>query len=142
MLSTTSNDDRAGGGVRVDVEQYLFGLLMLAGELVSWRQASEFPTQCLCAQARFAVNAVAAGDCVRPVHIHRFVSQLDQSFRLLNLKNDNLRRKFDALKYDMQKVEQVVYDLTIRQLTPTQEQLRECACANSNGRLLTQFITF
>ena len=74
-------------------------------------------------QARFAVNAVAGGDYARAVHIHKFVTGLDQSFRLLNLKNDSLRRKFDALKYDVQKVEQVVYDLTIRQLKPTEEDV-------------------
>ena len=37
-------------------------------------------------------------------------------FRLLNLKNDGLRKKFDSLKYDMKKVEEVVYDLSIRGL--------------------------
>ena len=37
-------------------------------------------------------------------------------FRLLNLKNDGLRKKFDSLKYDMKKVEEVVYDLSIRNL--------------------------
>ena len=34
--------------------------------------------------------------------------------RLLNLKNDNLRKKFDSIKYDLKKVEEVVYDLSIR----------------------------
>ncbi len=37
-------------------------------------------------------------------------------FRLLNLKNDGLRKKFDSLKYDLKKVEEVVYDLSIRNL--------------------------
>ena len=37
-------------------------------------------------------------------------------FRLLNLKNDNLRKKFDGIKYDLKKVEEVVYDLSIRGL--------------------------
>ena len=37
-------------------------------------------------------------------------------FRLLNLKNYGLRKKFDSLKYDMKKVEEVVYDLSIRNL--------------------------
>ena len=36
--------------------------------------------------------------------------------RLLNLKNDNLRKKFDGIKYDLKKVEEVVYDLSIRGL--------------------------
>ena len=37
-------------------------------------------------------------------------------FRLLNLKNDSLRKRFDALKYDVKKIEEVVYDLSIRGL--------------------------
>lgn len=71
-------------------------------------------------QARFSVNSVTEGDYSRPVEIHAFLTQLDGGFRLLNLKNDGLRKKFDALKYDMQKVEHVVYDLTIRGLKPNQ----------------------
>ena len=35
---------------------------------------------------------------------------------MLNLKNDNLRKKFDGIKYDLKKVEEVVYDLSIRGL--------------------------
>lgn len=70
-------------------------------------------------QARFAINSVAAGDNARPFQIATFLADIDAKFRLLNLKNDNLRKRFDALKYDVQKVEHVVYDLTIRGLKPT-----------------------
>jgi Translin family len=35
---------------------------------------------------------------------------------MLNLKNDTLRKKFDSIKYDLKKVEEVVYDLSIRGL--------------------------
>ena len=49
--------------------------------------------------------------------ISSFVSELDTAFRLLNLKNDFLRKRFDGLKYDVKKIEEVVYDLTIRGLT-------------------------
>ena len=69
-------------------------------------------------QARFAVNAVVSGDPGRPVRVSRFLAELDAGFRLLNLKNDMLRKRFDTLKYSVQKVEGVVYDLTIRSLVP------------------------
>jgi hypothetical protein len=36
----------------------------------------------------------------------------------LNLRNDILRRKFDSLKYDLKRCEDVVYDLTLRGLAP------------------------
>ena len=32
------------------------------------------------------------------------------------MKNDTLRNKFDGIKYDLKKVEEVVYDLSIRGL--------------------------
>jgi hypothetical protein len=35
----------------------------------------------------------------------------------LNLRNDQLRRRFDSLKYDLKRCEDVVYDLTLRGLT-------------------------
>ena len=44
------------------------------------------------------------------------MSELDSAFRLLNLKNDAVRKRFDGLKYDMKKVEEIVYDLRIRGL--------------------------
>lgn len=44
------------------------------------------------------------------------MAELNAGFRLLNLKNDSLRKRFDALKYDVKKIEEVVYDLSIRGL--------------------------
>lgn len=66
--------------------------------------------------ARFSVNVVTHGDYSRPPRIATFLSDLGGGFRLLNLKNDTLRKKFDSLKYDMKQVEKVVYDLSIRGL--------------------------
>lgn len=64
------------------------------------------------------MNSVTSGDYVRPIEISRFVNELNAGFRLLNLKNDSLRKRFDALKYDVKKIEEVVYDLSIRGLKP------------------------
>ncbi|XP_032791762.1 translin [Daphnia magna] len=86
-------------GFHLDVEDYLSGLLQLASEL-----------------SRLAVNSVTAGNYDLPIRISRFVSELNGGFRLLNLKNDSLRKRFDALKYDVKKIEEVVYDLSIRGL--------------------------
>ena len=76
---------------------------------------------CVNFQSRLAVNSVTAGDFHRPMRISKFVAELDAGFRLLNLKNDTLRKRFDGLKYDLKKVEEVVYDLTIRGLKPVEE---------------------
>ena len=80
------------------------GLLQLASEL-----------------SRFAINSVTLGDYDRPLHISRFVADMNAGFRLLNLKNDGLRKRFDALKYDVKKIEEIVYDISIRGLRPAVE---------------------
>ncbi|QQP57141.1 Translin, partial [Caligus rogercresseyi] len=64
--------------------------------------------------ARFTVTSVTRRDYKRPLQIAAFLNELNAGFRLLNLKNDGLRKKFDSLKYDIKKVEGVVYDLSIR----------------------------
>lgn len=87
--------------LHLDLEDYLMGLLNLATEL-----------------SRFAVNSVTHGDYNRPLQISKFVAELNAGFRLLNLKNDSLRKRFDALKYDVKKIEEVVYDLSLRGLVP------------------------
>lgn len=95
-------------GFHLDLDDYLMGLLMLASEL-----------------SRLAVNAVTAGDFGRPIRIANFLGELDSGFRLLNLKNDSLRKRFDGLKYDLKKVEEVVYDVTIRGLKPAEHATSE-----------------
>ena len=71
---------------------------------------------------RYALNCVTAGDYQSPLAIAKFIGDLDAGFRLLNLKNDNLRKRFDGLKYDLKKCEEVVYDITLRGLVPRQQQ--------------------
>ncbi|XP_036820434.1 translin-like [Oncorhynchus mykiss] len=87
-------------GFHLDVEDYLAGVLIMASEL-----------------SRLAVNSVTAGDYGHPLRIS---NELDSGFRLLNLKNDPLRKRYDGLKYDVEKIE-VVYDLSIRGVTKEQE---------------------
>uniref|UniRef100_A0A182TR11 Translin n=1 Tax=Anopheles melas TaxID=34690 RepID=A0A182TR11_9DIPT len=86
-------------GFHLDIEDYLVGILQLASEL-----------------SRYAVNSVILGDYEKPLTISKFVADLNSGFRLLNLKNDSLRKRFDALKYDVKKIEEIVYDISIRGL--------------------------
>ncbi|XP_023946061.1 translin [Bicyclus anynana] len=92
-------------GFHLDLEDYLIGLLCLCSEL-----------------ARLAVNSVTRGDCEKPLQISKFVIELDAGFRLLNLKNDHLRKRFDALKYDVKKIAEVVCDLNIQGLPKPEAQ--------------------
>ncbi|KAK6332477.1 hypothetical protein TWF730_004145 [Orbilia blumenaviensis] len=96
-------------GVRVNVkdtdvfhltlEEYLHSLITMIEEL-----------------ARLAVNSVTLGDYQRPMLISRFVKDLHAGFQLLNLKNDSLRKRSDGIKYQVKKIEDVVYDLALRKL--------------------------
>lgn len=87
---------------------------MISGKV--WRENphSDVSDFFLPVQSRLSVNSVTAGDYSRPLHISTFINELDSGFRLLNLKNDSLRKRYDGLKYDVKKVEEVVYDLSIR----------------------------
>lgn len=72
--------------------------------------------------ARLAPNAVTMGDYARPVQISRFIKDIHAGFQLLNLKNDALRRRSDGIKYSVKKVEDVVYDLSLRGLLPKDQE--------------------
>lgn len=58
------------------------------------------------------------GDYERPLLINQFVKDVFAGFQILNLKNDILRRRSDGLKYRVKDVEDVVYDLSLRNLVP------------------------
>ncbi|CAN6462428.1 unnamed protein product [Victoria cruziana] len=83
----------------LDIEDYLIGLCFMSNEL-----------------PRFVVNQVTAGNYDCPRKVLKFLTDLHASFRLLNLRNDFLRKKFDSLKYDLRRVEEVYYDVKIRGL--------------------------
>ncbi|CAF9903376.1 MAG: hypothetical protein HETSPECPRED_000240 [Heterodermia speciosa] len=84
------------------IEEYLHAMISLIEEL-----------------ARLAVNSVTLGDYHRPLEISQFVKDLHAGFQILNLKNDSLRRRSDSIKYNVKKVEDVVYDLSLRNLILT-----------------------
>lgn len=72
--------------------------------------------------SRLAPNSVTLGDYARPLQISRFIKDVHAGFQLLNLKNDALRRRSDGIKYAVKKVEDVVYDLSLRGLIPKEDQ--------------------
>ncbi|RIA99678.1 translin-like protein [Glomus cerebriforme] len=84
----------------ITVEDFLHSFVTLSNEL-----------------SRLAVNSVTAGDYNRPLRISKFVKELYTGFQLLNLKNDSLRKRFDAIKYHIKKIEEVVYDVSLRKLS-------------------------
>jgi predicted translin family RNA/ssDNA-binding protein len=85
----------------IPIEDFLHGLVSMINEL-----------------SRFAITSVIMGDYHRPLAISRFVDELHSGFQLLNLKNDSLRKRFDSIKYDVKKIEEVVYNIKLRNLAP------------------------
>ncbi|KAK8189345.1 putative Translin-1 [Phyllosticta capitalensis] len=87
----------------VTIEEYLQALISLIDEL-----------------ARLARNSVTLGDYNRPIQIAQFIKDVHAGFQILNLKNDSLRRRSDGIKYRVKEVEDVVYDLSLRNLIPAE----------------------
>lgn len=48
-------------------------------------------------QPRYVVNQVTAGDYDCPRKVLKFLTDLHAAFRMLNLRNDFLRKKFDGM---------------------------------------------
>ncbi|KAH6636768.1 Translin [Chaetomium tenue] len=88
----------------ITIEEYLLGLITVIDDL-----------------SRLAVNSVTLGDNSMAVQISGFIKDLHAGFQVLNLKNDILRKRVDSIKYAVKKVEDVVYDLSLRNLIPAQE---------------------
>lgn len=59
----------------------------------------------------------STGDYARPFQIRQFLRDLHAAYSLLFPKNE-LRKKFDELKYSLKKTEEVVYNLSLRGLKP------------------------
>ncbi|KAG6403763.1 hypothetical protein SASPL_135995 [Salvia splendens] len=88
----------------LDTEDYLTGICFMSNDL-----------------PRYVVNRVTAGDYDCPRKVLAFLTDLHAAFRMLNLRNDFLRKKFDGMKYDLRKVEEVHYDVKIRGLATNAE---------------------
>lgn len=67
-------------------------------------------------QARLCPNSIVNSDFELPLRISKFCKEIHAGFGLLNLKNDSLRKRFDGMKYDIKKMEEVVYDISLRGL--------------------------
>lgn len=101
----------------VDLEDYLHGVAGLPKEL-----------------SRLTLNAVRSGDYQLPTTISKFVDDLHSGFRMLNLRNDTLRRRFDSIKYDALKIEEILYDLTVRKLNTAESSDETTASSRKRER--------
>jgi predicted translin family RNA/ssDNA-binding protein len=93
------NDDKIPGwkSLKVDVEDYLLGICDLTGEL-----------------ERRAVVCATKDDTKEVYKIKETVEQIFGFFLSLDLRNGELRKKSDSIKWNLKKIENVVYDLKMR----------------------------
>jgi translin len=84
----------------VDIETYLQGICDLVGELV-----------------RKAVTSAARGDGATAVGIRDFVAKVHEELLLFDFRNSPARRKFDSIKYGLEKLEDLALQLKMAQRT-------------------------
>ncbi|AJF61645.1 TPA: hypothetical protein HA239_03860 [Candidatus Woesearchaeota archaeon] len=83
--------------INADPENYLLGICDLTGEL-----------------ARRAVFSVVKEDFKEVEKIKEFVSRIYEEFLKFELRNSELRKKSDSIKWNLKKIEEILYDLKIR----------------------------
>jgi predicted translin family RNA/ssDNA-binding protein len=81
----------------VGIDSYLPGLCDLVGELV-----------------RKAINSVIANDTKTALEIRDFVAQVYQELMLFDFRNTPTRRKFDSIKYGLEKLEDLALQLKMK----------------------------
>lgn len=83
--------------LKIDNESYLMGLCDLSGELV-----------------RKAVNDVIKKNFKEAMIIKNLVEEIYGEFLELNLRNSELRRKSDQIKWNLKKLEDIVFELKVK----------------------------
>ncbi|MBI2651437.1 hypothetical protein HYX01_03130 [Candidatus Woesearchaeota archaeon] len=81
----------------IDTEDYLMGLCDLTGELV-----------------RKAVNEVIIKNFDSAVEIKSLVEEIYGEFLNFNLRNGELRKKSDQIKWNLKKLEDVVFEIKMK----------------------------
>jgi predicted translin family RNA/ssDNA-binding protein len=81
----------------LDIEHYLMGLCDLSGELV-----------------RKAINSCIKEKYKLAVKIREFLEEIYVEMSKFELRNGELRRKYDGIKYDIKKLDDVVFQLKMK----------------------------
>lgn len=84
--------------LKIDTEHYLLGICDLTGEL-----------------SRRAVLSAIRQDYDEIKRIYSLIEEIHGFFLKLNLRNSELRKKSDSIKWNLKKVEEVLYDISFKQ---------------------------
>lgn len=108
-----------------DRDEYLGGLLDFAGEL-----------------NRFAVARATRRDVASVQHCREVLDALNGQFVQCSFRNGALRQKYDSLKYSLQKVENLLYELSLRsgatdvaEIVDKARRAGICACGRRHSRV-------
>jgi translin len=82
--------------LKLDPEYYLMGLIDLTGELV-----------------RKAINSAIKGDYATSIKLKDLVSDLYDELMLFDFAGGELRKKFDSIKYDLKKLDELALNLKL-----------------------------
>jgi predicted translin family RNA/ssDNA-binding protein len=83
--------------LKVSVDNYLHGIIDLTGEL-----------------GRKAVQLAGKGDFAEVVEIKEIVSEIYGELLKFDFRDSDQRRKFDSVKYDLKKMEDLVLELKLK----------------------------
>jgi translin len=92
---TSNNKIPSKKELGIDVDSYLLGLADLTGEL-----------------GRKAVNESIKNNFKEALKIKELIEEIYGEFLNFDLRNGELRQKYDAIKWNLKKVEELVYDNT------------------------------
>ncbi|EGW31868.1 uncharacterized protein SPAPADRAFT_62478 [Spathaspora passalidarum NRRL Y-27907] len=92
---------------KIDYQVYLLALLRVVDTIVDYTSSTVI---------RLSIGSNSPKDYTIAMINSEIVSKLQKGYQLLDLKNDILRKKYDGLKYNSQRLNKIVYDLSLRNL--------------------------
>lgn len=104
-------------GIRdVNYQLYLIALLKLIDVVV------EYTTTTVINQSIGSTTSQSPNYSIGIINL-KIVSKIQNGFLLLDLKNDILRKRYDSLKYNSQRLNKIVYDLSLRNLVTAEAEV-------------------
>lgn len=101
----------------INYQTYLIALLKLIDIIV------DYTTTTVINQSIGSANVASPNYTIGLINL-QIVSKIQNGFLLLDLKNDILRKKYDSLKYSSQRLNKIVYDLSLRNLITTSANIQ------------------
>ncbi|KAI5969069.1 tsn1 [Candida margitis] len=116
IIATPSEIFQSLGIQDVNYQLYLIALLRLIEIVV------EYTTTTVINQSIGSTSSQSSNYSIGLIN-SKIVSKIQNGFSLLDLKNDILRKKYDSLKYNSQRLNKIVYDLSLRNLVTTEAEV-------------------